>query len=68
MRANLFPHLDDLFFLRYCLVPAIASYLMIAWQLRKRLGGRRLDLDNLDIVDSKVRRRAVPAGDAATVR
>jgi hypothetical protein len=27
---------------------------MIAWQLRKRLGGRRLDLDNLDIVDSKV--------------
>ena len=54
MRANLFPHLDDLFFLRYCLVPAIASYLMIAWQLRKRLGGRRLDLDTLDIVDSKV--------------
>ena len=54
MRANLFPHLDDLFFLRYCLTPAIASYLMIAWQLRKRLGRRRIDLDNLDIIDAKV--------------
>ena len=54
MRANLFPHLDDRFFLRYCLVPAIVSYMMIAWQLRKRLGGRRVDLDNLDIVDAKV--------------
>jgi hypothetical protein len=54
MRANLFPHLNDLFFLRYCLPPAIVTYLMIAWQLRKRLGGRRVDMDNLDIVDMKV--------------
>ena len=54
MRANLFPHLDDVFFLRYCLPPAIASYVMIAWQLRKRLGGQRVDLDDLDIIDAKV--------------
>lgn len=54
MRANLFPHLTDLFFLRYCLPPAVVSYAMIAWQLRRRLAGRRVDMDDLDIVDARV--------------
>ncbi len=35
MKANLHPYLDDAFFLRYCLPAAIASYLVIAWQLKK---------------------------------
>ena len=54
MKANLFPHLDNAFFLRYCLPAAAASYLMVAWQFRKRLPGQRIDLDNLDILDAKV--------------
>ncbi|HVZ22962.1 MAG TPA: SLC13 family permease [Vicinamibacterales bacterium] len=54
MRANLYPHLNDLFFLRYCLPPAIVTYAMIAWQLRSRLGKRTVNLDDLDIVDVKV--------------
>jgi len=54
MRSNLSPLLDDMFFLRYCLPPAIVSYLMIAWQLRKRLGGRRIEMDNLDVLDANV--------------
>lgn len=54
MRANLYPHLNDLFFLRYCLPPAIVTYAMIAWQLRGRLGRRTVNLDELDIVDVKV--------------
>jgi hypothetical protein len=54
MRANLTPFLGDGFFLRYCLVPAIVSYAMIAWQLRGKLGGRRIDVDDLDILDAKI--------------
>src|SRR4051812_13737669 len=54
MRSNLSPLLNDGFFLRYCLVPAIASYLMIAWQLRGRLGGRTINIDELDILDARV--------------
>jgi len=52
MRANLFPYLDNRFFLRYCAPAAIASYLVVAWQLRKRLGKRRVDLDALDVIDA----------------
>jgi hypothetical protein len=52
MRSNLFPYLDNRFFLRYCAPAAIASYLVVAWQLRKKLGKRRVDLDALDIVDA----------------
>ena len=36
MKANLYPYLDNPFFLRYCAPAAIASYLLIAWQLRRR--------------------------------
>jgi hypothetical protein len=54
MKANLYPHLDNAFFLRYCLPAAVVSYLAIAWQLRGRLRGRHIDLDNMDIVDANV--------------
>lgn len=52
MKSNLYPHLDNVFFLRYCLPAAIASYLVIAWQLRGRFGGARIDLDGMDILDT----------------
>lgn len=52
MKANLYPHLDNAFFLRYCLPAAIVSYLVIAWQLRGRLGAARIDLDGMDVIDA----------------
>jgi Na+/H+ antiporter NhaD/arsenite permease-like protein len=52
MRANLFPHLNDVFFLRYCAPAAVASYLVVWWHLRKRIGARRLNLDLLDVIDA----------------
>ncbi len=54
MKANLYPFLDNAFFLRYCLPAAVASYAVIAWQLRKRLAGRRIRVDDLDILDANV--------------
>ena len=52
MKSNLEPHLDDAFFLRYCAPAAIASYLVIAWQLRKKLSEERIDLDEMDVIDA----------------
>jgi hypothetical protein len=52
MKANLFPHIDNAFFLRYCAPAAIACYLVIAWQLRQRLSGERIDLDKMDVIDA----------------
>ena len=52
MKANLHPHFDNAFFLRYCPPAAVASYLVIAWQLRKNLRGARIDLDKLDVIDA----------------
>lgn len=52
MRSNLQPYLDDAFFLRYCAPAAVASYLVIAWQLRKKLGGERIELSRMDIIDA----------------
>jgi hypothetical protein len=52
MKANLHPYLDDAFFLRYCAPAAIASYLVIAWQLRKKLSEERVDLDEMDVIDA----------------
>jgi Na+/H+ antiporter NhaD/arsenite permease-like protein len=54
MKANLHPHLDNLFFLRYCAPPAVASFLVVAWNLRKRLKGQRVDLDKLDVLDANI--------------
>ncbi len=52
MKANLFPALGNLFFLRYGAPVAVASYLVVAWQLRGRLAGQRIDLDNMDVLDT----------------
>jgi Na+/H+ antiporter NhaD/arsenite permease-like protein len=57
MKANLTSptgesYLTNGFFLRYCLPGAMASYLVIAWNLRRRLKRTRIDLDRLDILDA----------------
>jgi hypothetical protein len=52
MKANLYPHLSNAFFLYYGAPVALASYLMVAWHLRGRLGGPRVDLDAMDVVDA----------------
>lgn len=52
MKANLHPYLDNSFFLRYCAPAAAACYLVIAWQLRKKIGGGRIRLDEMDVIDA----------------
>jgi hypothetical protein len=57
MKANLTAptgesYLTNRFFLRYCLPAAVASYLVIAWNLRHRLGGARVDLGRIDVLDA----------------
>ena len=52
MKANLYPLLGNGFFLRYCMPAAVASYLVIAWELRGKLGGRHIDLENMDVIDA----------------
>jgi hypothetical protein len=54
MKANLHPYLDNAFFLRYCAPAAVASYLVIAWNLRKKLGGKRVELEKMDLLDTHV--------------
>jgi len=51
-------YLTNAFFLRYCAPAAFACYLVIAWNLSKRLKGSRIKLDELDVIDAN----------AATVR
>jgi hypothetical protein len=51
MKANLHPLLDDAFFLRYCLPAAVASWAVVAWNVSRRLKGRRVDLRKLDLLD-----------------
>ena len=52
MKANLHPYIDNRFFLRYCAPIAIASYLVIAWQLRRRLRGEHVNLETMDVLDA----------------
>src|SRR6185295_12075804 len=52
MKANLYPVLGNTFFLRYCAPAAVASYLVIAWQLRGKIGKQRIDLENMDVLDA----------------
>src|SRR5258708_14645697 len=40
MKANLYPNLDNAFFLRYCFPIAFGSYLIVAWHLRPLPGNR----------------------------
>lgn len=51
MRANLHPHLNNAFFLRYCLPVAVGSYFIVAWNMRRKLIGRKVDMKKLDILD-----------------
>ena len=52
MKANLYPSLDNVFFLVYGVPVAVASYLVIAWQLRRRLRGQQVDLEAMDVLDA----------------
>jgi hypothetical protein len=52
MKSNLHPYLNDVFFLRYCAPAAMASYLVVAWKLRRKLKGQRIDLDMMDVVEA----------------
>jgi Na+/H+ antiporter NhaD/arsenite permease-like protein len=52
MKANLQPLLGDAFFLRYCAPAAVASYIIIAWKLRKTLRGEKIDINAMDILDA----------------
>ncbi|HEX5033089.1 MAG TPA: SLC13 family permease [bacterium] len=51
MKANLHPHLDNSFFLRYCAPVAIGSYLLVFFNVRKRLKGKKIDIKGMDILD-----------------
>ncbi len=52
MKANLYPALGNAFFLLYCGPAAVVSYLVIAWELRGRLQGQRVNLTDMDILDA----------------
>jgi Na+/H+ antiporter NhaD/arsenite permease-like protein len=52
MAANLSPHLGNFFFLAYCGPIAIAAYLVVAMQLRGKLAGQRVNLEEMDGIDA----------------
>ncbi len=52
MKANLYPRLGNAFFLIYCAPVAIACYLVVARHIRKRLRGRQVNLDTMDVIDA----------------
>jgi hypothetical protein len=52
MKANLHPYLDNAFFLRYCAPIAVATYLVVAWQLKRKIGAGRIQLDEMDVIDA----------------
>jgi hypothetical protein len=54
MKANLSPYLTNAFFLFYCGPIGVASYLVVAWQLRGRLGRQRVNLEDMDVIDANV--------------
>ena len=51
MKSNLSPHLNDAFFLRYCLPVAIGAYFIVLWNIKRKLKGQRVDVSNLDVLD-----------------
>lgn len=60
MKANLVDpvtgktYLTDGFFLRYCLPSAVAAYLCVAFSLRRKLAGKRVELEKLDVLDAHI--------------
>jgi len=55
MKANLYPFLDNAFFIRYCLPVAVGSYLIVAWNIRRKLSKKRsVQMEKLDFMESHV--------------
>jgi Na+/H+ antiporter NhaD/arsenite permease-like protein len=55
MKANLYPHLDNAFFIRYCLPVAVGSFLIVAWNIRKKLAKKScIQMEKLDLMESNV--------------
>src|SRR4029077_2520509 len=52
MKANLYPQLGNAFFLLYCAPAAIGAYAVVAWQLRDKLQGQRVNLEDMDVIDA----------------
>ena len=52
MKANLYPHLGNAFFVLYCGPAAVGAYLVLASELRARLRGHRVNLVELDVIDA----------------
>ena len=51
MKANLYPYLENAFFLRYCLPAAIGSYCVVLYNLRKTLRGKKVNMAGMDVLD-----------------
>lgn len=51
MKANLHPHLNDAFFLRYCLPAALGSYFIVAWNIKRKLFGKKVEMKKLTNLD-----------------
>jgi Na+/H+ antiporter NhaD/arsenite permease-like protein len=54
MKANLQPLLNDAFFLRYCLPAAVGSWIVVGWNVARRLKGASVSLKKLDLLDRHV--------------
>jgi Citrate transporter len=52
MKANLYPLLTNGFFLLYGAPVAVVSFAVVAWHLRARLAGQRIDLEEMDLLDA----------------
>jgi hypothetical protein len=42
------------FFLRYCLPVAVGSYFLVFWNIRRRVIGKRIHMEDLDILDRHI--------------
>jgi hypothetical protein len=51
MKANLYPHLDNAFFLRYLGPAAAGAFLIVFLNVKRRLAGKRVELAKLDLLD-----------------
>lgn len=51
MKANLYPHLDNAFFLRYLAPAAVGAYFIVFWNVKRRLAGKQVELAKLDLLD-----------------
>jgi hypothetical protein len=54
MKANLHPYLNNAFFILYCAPAAILGYVLIALNLRKKIGRQRVNLQKLDVIDANL--------------